>query len=346
MIRTNKQSGFTAVELLITLFVAAGFLVASYQLYNLIIKDGGSTRSESRASNVAYDYLRQYTASSTTIPCTASTPLTNAPLTIGGLSSVTMSITISCLPDAINSLSKVEATITYNNPSQTVTYATYVSSSGTSGAADNTDGLVAWWKLNGDPNNSIGSPNGVVANTTSTMGQLGQPDTAYSFNGTSSRINTASTFGLGTTNSTISLWVNNPTTNNRGAFMIVGDGGYGLGIGTANFDNASAAGPNLVMLYEGVRWIPTTRPVGTGWHHIAMVINGSGVPTGYVDGVVAACAACAGAGPNTPSGSLTAIGASPQATPRFFNGSIDDVRLYNRALAPTEIVALFSAGAK
>jgi len=345
MIRTNKQSGFTAVELLITLFVAAGFLVASYQLYNLIIKDGGSTRSESRASNVAYDYLRQYTASSTTIPCTASTPLTNAPVTISGLSSATMSITISCLPDAINSLSKVEASITYNNPSQTVTYATYVSSSGTSGAADNTDGLVAWWKLNGDPNNSIGSPNGVVTNTTSTMGQSGQPDTAYSFNGTSSRINTASTFGLGTTNSTISLWVNNPTTNNRGAFIMIGNGnGYGVGIGSAFFDNASAPGPNLVMLYEGVRWIATTRPVGTGWHHIVMVIGGSGIPTGYVDGVAAG--PFAGAGPVAPTGSITAIGASSQGTARFFNGSIDDVRLYNRALAPAEIVALFSAGAK
>jgi Tfp pilus assembly protein PilE len=131
MITTPRRtSGFTAVELLITLFVAAAFLIAAYQLFNLVVKDGGSTRAESRAANVAYDYLRKYAASSTTIPCTASTPLSAAPLTVDGLTSVTINIDITCLPNAIASLSKVTATIMYNNPQQKLQYATYVSSSG------------------------------------------------------------------------------------------------------------------------------------------------------------------------------------------------------------------------
>jgi len=41
MMHVNKQAGFSAVELLITLFVAAAFLVAGYSLYNVVIKDGG-----------------------------------------------------------------------------------------------------------------------------------------------------------------------------------------------------------------------------------------------------------------------------------------------------------------
>jgi len=74
MIRRQRQdSGFTAVELLITLFVAAAFLIAAYQLFNLVVKDGGSTRAESRAANVAYDYLRQYAASSPAPPQARST---------------------------------------------------------------------------------------------------------------------------------------------------------------------------------------------------------------------------------------------------------------------------------
>ena len=339
----RRQSGFTAVELLITLFVAAAFLIASYQLFNLVVKDGGATRAESRAANIAYDYLRQYGASSTTIPCTASTPLNNAPISIDGLTSTTISIAVTCLPDAIASLSKVEATINYNNPVQTVKYATYVSASGTTGTPDITNGLIAWYKLNGNPNNSVGIPNGIITNATSTTNQIGQTDMAYSFNGSSSRINTASTFGLGASSATISLWVNNPTQNNSGSFIKIGDTtGYGVGIGTSVFDNGNA-GPNLILLYEGVRWINTAKTIGTGWHHIVMVIDGNGVPTGYVDGV--STGSFGGAAPLTPTGAITAIGAS-YAGGRFFNGSIDDVRIYNRTLPLADILALYSIGAK
>lgn len=151
-----NQSGFTAVELLITLFVAAAFLIASYTLFNLVVKDGGATRAESRAANVAYDYLRQYAASATTIPCSASSPLNDAPLSVDGLVDVSINVTVSCLPDGIDSLSKVQADVTYNHPEQTVSYATYTSSAGASTTSDITNGLVGWWKLNGSANNSVG----------------------------------------------------------------------------------------------------------------------------------------------------------------------------------------------
>ena len=351
MTRTRNQAGFTAVELLITLFVAAAFLIASYQLFNLVIKDGGATRAESRASNIAYDYLRQYASSATTIPCTASTPLNNAPLSIDGLTSVTITIAVTCLPDAINSLSKVEATINYNNPSQTIKYALYVSSTGTtsSAPADLTDGLAAWWKFNTNANNAIGTPNGVPTNTTSTSNRIGQANSAFLFNGSSSRVNAASTFGIGAANVTISLWVNNPLTSNNGAFIKIGDAtsGYGLGIGTINFDNAGAAGPKLIMLYENVRWIATTggsSNINTGWHHIVMVVDSAGVPTAYIDGTSAG--SYPGVAPIAPAGNTLSIGASTGATARFFNGSIDDVRIYNRALPVSDILKLYSAGAQ
>ena len=126
----KKQSGFTAVELLVTLFVAAAFLIASYQLFNLVVKDGGATRSQSRAANIAYDYLRRYSATSTTFPCTVSSPLSNKALSVDGLADVKISVTVSCLPNASSSLSKVEVAITYNNPPQTIKYATYTITAG------------------------------------------------------------------------------------------------------------------------------------------------------------------------------------------------------------------------
>jgi Tfp pilus assembly protein PilV len=338
----TSQSGFTAVELLITLFVAAAFLIAGFQLFNLVIRDGGQTRSESRAANVAYDYMRQYAASSTTIPCTASTPLNGAPITVDGLVNATVTVTITCLPDAIESLSKVEVSLAYNAPTQTIKYATYVSSTGTAGAADVTNGLVAWWKLNGNANISVGSPNGVLTNATSVANQAGVADSAYSFTGSNSSITTASNFSLGTTNVTISVWVNNPTATNTGTFVKVGSVGYGVGIGNTTFDS-STPGTKLVMLYEGVRWVPTTLNVGTGWHHIVMVIDASGVPTGYVDGV--STGSFPGTNAAAPSAQTTHISYGG-TTGRYFDGAIDDVRLYNRALPLSDILSLYSSGAK
>ncbi|HEY8992494.1 MAG TPA: LamG domain-containing protein [Candidatus Microsaccharimonas sp.] len=339
--RRHPESGFTAVELLITLFVAAAFLIAAYQLFNLVVKDGGSTRADSRAANVAYDYLRQYAASSTTIPCTASSPLNDAPLTIDGLTSVTIDVDVTCLPDAIASLSKVTATIMYNNPQQTLKYATYVSSSGNANAGDITNGLVAWWKLNGDTNNSVGSPNGINANATSTSGQGNVADTAYSLNGTNSSINTASTFGLGATNASISMWIYNPTASNHGLFIHVGTSGFGIGMGSTSTD---AIGTKLVMIFNGIRWIPTSTNVGTGWHHIVMVIDSGGVPTAYLDG--ASAGTYPGSNSSTPSGSITTIGTVSGSSANYFTGSVDDVRLYNRALTQADILSLYSAGAE
>lgn len=122
---TKDQSGFTIVELLITLFVAAAFLTSGYQLFNLVIKDSGQARAGSRASSVAYDYMRRY-STSVVSPCVASTPLTSAPISVSGLSNVTITVIISCPYSATTSLSKVDVMVNYNTPQLTMEYSTYV----------------------------------------------------------------------------------------------------------------------------------------------------------------------------------------------------------------------------
>jgi len=122
----KKQSGFSAVELLITLFIAAAFLISGYQLYALVIKDGGDARKQANASGASNDYLQQYKASATN-PCTVQTPLTNQSVTVNGLSNATVSVAISCPYTAATSVSKILVTLNYGNPQQTITNATYVS---------------------------------------------------------------------------------------------------------------------------------------------------------------------------------------------------------------------------
>jgi Tfp pilus assembly protein PilV len=120
-----EQSGFSTVELLITLFIAAAFLISGFQLYAVIIKNGSEVRAKIKASNVVYDYLERYKSSATT-PCTALTPLVNTPITVDTLSNVTVSVTISCPYSSTTSVSKVLVTVNYNQPQQTISNATYV----------------------------------------------------------------------------------------------------------------------------------------------------------------------------------------------------------------------------
>lgn len=121
----STQSGFTAVELLVTLFIAAAFLLAGYQLFTFVVRDGGETRSEAKATGVAYDYLRRYTPNVVN-PCSNNTPLNNSPITVEGLVSTTVTVRIVCANASTPSLSKVEVIVRYNNPQKTVTQATYV----------------------------------------------------------------------------------------------------------------------------------------------------------------------------------------------------------------------------
>lgn len=341
----QTQSGFTAIELLITLFVAAAFLIAGYQLFSVVVKDGGQARAESRAGNVAYDYMRRYGPSATN-PCTAQTPLTNSVVPIDGLSNARVTVTITCPAYSVTSLSQINVSISYNTPEQTLNYSTFVNGSSTQ-IADVTDGLVGWWKFNGNGTASLGSADATITGASLTTGQSGAANGAYRYNGTSSQYATvASNFALSNTDVTISTWVNPTVASNSGIFFKIGGpastNGYGVGMGNTTFDNNSP-GTKLIMLYEGVRWIPTTTNIGVGWHHVVMVISSSGVPSAYLDGSLVGT--YAGTNAIAPTTNMTYIGGG-MTTARYFNGSIDDTRIYSRALSGSEITSLYNGGAK
>lgn len=117
--------------------------------------------------------------------------------------------------------------------------------------------------------------------------------------------------------------------------------GIGLGVGNTTFDNN---GNKLIALYETVRWIvgPT---LGTGWHHVALTVDGAGVAQMYIDGLPVTTPA--GAAPVNPTVSVAIGGYSGWNTstpaPRFFAGRAQDVALYNVALPAADVLSLASA---
>jgi Tfp pilus assembly protein PilV len=121
-----QQAGLSAIELLITLFVGAAFIATGYQLYASIIESSGEARFRARASNIAYDYLRQYSADVTN-PCTVITP--NPAPTVpsdSGLTHATITATITCPFGTSSPTSKVQVIITYGSPQEEVAHAIFV----------------------------------------------------------------------------------------------------------------------------------------------------------------------------------------------------------------------------
>lgn len=335
----NRQSGFTAIELLITLFVAAGFLIAGYQLFNVIIKDGGQARAESRAGNIAYDYIRRY-SSYATDPCVAQAPLNNSSVTIDGLSNVKITVTITCPEYSTTNISKIEVTVTYNTPQQTVQYGTLITGSGVQ-VNDVTDGLIGWWKLNGNANTSVGTSNGSVVGATLVDGQNGSPEGAYSFDGVDEFISIPTINSFPTSTATISFWAY-PRSTTANSTMVI-----------STNPNVST---NRVGIYfpwgaSGILWdfgSDTSRLVkawDNSWQNQWSYWTFTASPSGraiYRNGTLLLS--------NTSSANFT-IGTISFYFARaeggnYWNGNLDDVRFYNRVLSTDEMNTIYSGGAK
>jgi len=337
--RTNKQAGFTAVELLITLFVAAAFLIAGYQLFTVVIRDGGQTRAESRAANVAYDYMRQYTSSSTTVPCSPSTPLSNAPITVDGLSSPKITISITC-PGAANSVSKVEAAISYNVPAQVVKYATYTNTAGASATNDVTNGIVGWWKFNGNANDSSGNGNnGSVAGAVLTTGATSVANTAYTFAASASaQAITFNSPGSIANNLTVSAWVRPTSYPTERSTIAEGIDPYSYYISLATDGSLQSYryGTDPGGYHSSGAG---TVPLNT-WTNVVIAWDASSVKL-YINGVLRTNVTTTGTG---LTGSRIIVGA--ESTSRQFIGAIDDVRVFNRTLPAADVTKIYSSGAK
>ncbi len=149
-----------------------------------------------------------------------------------------------------------------------------------------------------------------------------------------------SNFGLDNENVTIEAWVYLDSTSERGGFVKIGrEDGYGFGVGGSRLSNH---GNDLILIYEYERWIDTNVQIGTGWHHVAMVIDNSGVPHAYLDGRY--LGSYGGRRARNPSADIRIGGWDYGRENRSFGGKIDEVGIYNRALSRTQIVESMNNG--
>ena len=200
-------------------------------------------------------------------------------------------------------------------------------------------GLVSWWPAEGNANDVIGGNNGtLVGGAGFATGEVGQ---AFSFNGTSGYVSIPDSPSLDSfTNSvTIELWlkVNRLTTNPDWVWIVTkGNSSWELQCTVyAKTVTFNASGTSNTSLNGN-------RNINDGqWHHVAGVYDGTNMFI-YVDGTLDA---------SQPSTGLIAqnsypveFGQNAEAPRAIFNGSMDEVSLYHRALSASEIAAIYNAG--
>jgi hypothetical protein len=204
----------------------------------------------------------------------------------------------------------------------------------------NTGGLVAWWKLDdgtGDvATDSAGSGHDgtLVGDTTWADGKIGA---ALVFDGNDDYIEIGKDPDFDITNQiTVAAWIKGNAFDREWQTVISkGDSSWRL---QRNQNKGSLEFACTGVVVPGTRWsnILGTVDVNDGqWHHIAGTYDGSQVCL-YVDGTLDVSS-------NSIGGSIkitdqpVLIGENAEKPKRFWNGLIDDVRVYSYALSTADI---------
>lgn len=232
-----------------------------------------------------------------------------------------------------------------------------------------TNGLIAHWNFNSNVNDASGNGlNGTPFNITYTTGKAGIPNTAAKFNGTNSYIDVAYNSILNNAQFSITamvkvegyynglcqanalLWRGSQFTNGYYSLLFF-DNPYVSSCTTKDTSKNVFAGQfGNLMTGSGTQWQYLPTIVSQKWYCVVTTYNGTQSKV-YIDGVLKSTYTV-GAGSIGTSTEGLGIGANIFANtgrfPYWFNGALDDLRLYNRALSQTDIDSfcnLFSAPA-
>ena len=210
-----------------------------------------------------------------------------------------------------------------------------------------TTGLVGYWPFCGNANDASGNgSNGTVNGATLTTDRFGSANSAYSFDGNDS-ISVFSNANLQLTQSSpksIQLWFNS-TSGNTGALITKYQNG--------NPNNSSifigVISQNLLQIGgNGTATFPTVPYTPNQWNNLTLVYNPTSSNTCniYLNGTFINTVSF----PNNTTTNPTKLkfGSSdcPPNDPNcnFFNGKLDDIGIWNRALTATEIQQLYNQG--
>lgn len=204
-------------------------------------------------------------------------------------------------------------------------------------------GGLALYQLNGDATDVSGNYDGTATNVTYGTGQFGQ---AGVFNGSAYITATPQTQQQGFS---WSFWVNYTSTSLYSYIASVYTGSDVSGVPNALFINSQNNGALALALGNNGSYVFNFNHTTTGlndgqWHQVVVSWDGTTAANAvrfYIDNVVTTATSSISAA-SLPNYSEFAIGARAVDKILKFTGSIDQVRIFNRALRPYEVEALYT----
>jgi hypothetical protein len=209
-----------------------------------------------------------------------------------------------------------------------------------------TPGLVGYWRMDEGAGTSIADSSGNGASGTLSDGAAwfpGKLGTALSFDGEKAIVSVTSSGSMADlmkTGLTVSAWIL-PRANKRGHVVDKSNANMGWVLAFREDGRIQFSGDQYFGK-EVSRFSSKALALNT-WHHITATWDGDRAATHVhvlIDGHPAAGDGIDGVGAvREGSSPILSIG-NRRARDRGFNGLIDDVRVYNRVLSPSEILAL------
>ena len=207
-----------------------------------------------------------------------------------------------------------------------------------------TNGLVGYWPFNGNANDqSPNGNNGTVNGASLTTDRFGFVNRAYNFNGISDNIKVLDNNTLDLTQTlTLSAWIQPNSSNNEQGIMgkgkLVNSTGYALLHNVSNPKKSGISTQNLPN-FVSEAFINSTQLNNNTWYQLVGTYNGSELKL-YINGILVTT-------------TTTSIQLMPNSLTdffigcellnyRFFNGKIDDVGVWNRALTQQEISTMYN----
>jgi hypothetical protein len=214
-----------------------------------------------------------------------------------------------------------------------------------------TNGLVGWWPFSGNANDASGNGNnGTVNGATLTLDRFGVSNASYSFNGTNNKIVIQNALLSNTfSSSSISVWFKTSVTADQ---AIIADRGTNQGYPNYFWYKYYLKIQNNNQLRHGthnnncINGVNSIRSFSDGnWHNAIIVLDHINLTIKmYIDGVLENTItninqSCYG-NFSQPT-SIGCFSGGGYADAGFFNGNIDDIGIWNRALTQQEVTALY-----
>jgi len=210
-------------------------------------------------------------------------------------------------------------------------------------------GLVGYYPFNGNAKDESGNRNhGDPMNGPElSIDRYGNPESAFKFDGDDDFVDFGDrpNFDFGQGDFALCLWVHGSASDGGNIYWLIGKykqgnkPGYGLGIksqGNSPYAHIWDSGEGGWTDVRGSKDL-----IDGQWHHVSVVYDRDANLVIYVDGKPAAITDATEESGSVDNNQSLTIGKQAHGPHWPFKGSIDDVRIYNRALSAKEVKALY-----